>query len=163
MSNSEDTNILVRKMLKQKRSMRVPIIVGVVLAAVFAAFMVYSFGNKARDGGLTVDGPVYSGKTMTNRVDDQAPAPAGNMVQPRGAEEGGAAAVEVLVAHKEVTLWVDGKQLGTGAKHTLSLTPGKHVLMFQQKERTVMQKLTLGAGDSYRVEMRDKVTFTKLR
>lgn len=150
-------------MLKQRRSMRLPIIGGVVVAVAFVAFMVVNFGNKSRENGLSVDGPVYSGKTMSNRGPDDAPAPHAP-VRSVG-EEGPAATVEVLVPGKEakdVTLWADGKQVGTGAKHTLSLAPGKHVLMFQSKERTVMQKLTLGAGDAYRVEMRDKPSLTKL-
>lgn len=153
-------------MLKERRSMRTPVILGVVAAVGFGAFMVVNFGNRQRDEGLSVDGPVYSGKTMSSRkLDEQpAPPPAGGTARSHNAAEAGPpASVEVVVGVKDVMLWVDGRQVGSGAKHTLSLAPGKHVLMFQQKERTVMQKLTLDAGDVYRVDMHDKVTFTKLR
>jgi hypothetical protein len=163
----EDTNVVVRSMLEARRKTRVPIVLGGAAVVGLVVYMAIEFGSRLDE--LKIEGPVYNGKVGAAMTPESAPPPAGVTGQSKerkGADkvtapDGPPARVEVSLG-REGQLWLDGRSLGSGKKHTLQLLPGKHVLIAQIDNRTLTQKLTVTSGDAYVVNFEQKVQIKKL-
>jgi hypothetical protein len=163
----EDTNVVVRSMLEARRKTRVPIMLGAAVVVGLVVYMGIEFGSRFDE--LKIEGPVYNGKVGAAMTPESSPPPAGLTGQSKerkGADkvtapDGPPARVEVSLG-KDGQLWLDGRSLGTGKKHTLQLLPGKHVLMAQIANRTLTQKITVASGDAYAVDFEQKVLVKKL-
>lgn len=139
-SPNDNTNIIVNSMRHKRRSMRVPIIVGTIGICGLVGIMALGLGSKREDN---------------YKVDNSKPGPATReTLSADGHSQDAAAELGVVEVHLKVPgqLWLDGKNHGSAAHHSLKLEIGPHTLVVKRKGvGAISQMVTVVADKSIAV------------
>jgi hypothetical protein len=140
-SPGENTNVIVNSMRKQRRSMRVPIIVGTVGLCGLVGIMMLGLGSKREDN---------------YKVDDTKPGPAALetlSADGHSTESAGRVGLVEVMLKSGGQLWIDGKNHGSASKHTLKLEVGPHTLLVKRKSGApISQLIDVTASKTTQVE-----------
>lgn len=133
-SPGENTNIIVNSMRKQRRSMRVPIVVGTVALAGLVGIMMLGWGSQREDNYKIDETKPGAAIRETLSADGHSSESAADVGQ-----------VEVRIKSAG-QLWIDGKNHGSATKHSLKLEVGPHTFIVKHKgAASVSQTVTVAA------------------
>ncbi len=147
----ESTKVVVARMKKKRRGIRLRVIAG---SAVLVALVVWMLlDENQRQASLQVQGPNNFVPAHAG-VDPNVPFNNPNVVAPPP-PQAGSVQVHVTVAKTQKQLYVDGDAIKIDGNMTLDLAPGKHVLMVQTADRTLIQKMNVRANEAQKVVFTD--------
>lgn len=147
----ESTKVVVARMKKKRRGIRLRVIAG---SAVLAALVIYMLiDENQRQERLQVQGPrnVISAHAG---ADPNVPFNNPNVASPPP-PQAGSVQVHVTVSKTQKQLFVDGAPIKIDTNMTLDLAPGRHLLMVQTPERTLIQKMNISANEAQKVVFTD--------
>ena len=147
----ESTKVVVARMKKKRRGIRMRVIAG---SGVLAALVIYMLVDEnQRQERLQVQGPNTAISAHAG-ADPNVPFNNPNVPAPV-APQAGSVQVHVTVPKTQKQLYVDGDPIKIDTNMTLDLAPGKHLLMVQTGERTLIQKMNIHANEAQRVVFTD--------
>lgn len=142
-------------MQRKRRRMRVPVIVGCVIGALFLTYMALHFGHD-HDQSLQTAGPMDAHQSHSTTAKPlPSPSPGvdtGALYTPTGQ-----ARLEIIVSRGPGKVWLDNRPVHMGKQKVLTIKAGSHVLLFKEKQRTTTQKLVLSPNDFFHITFGDGV------
>jgi hypothetical protein len=147
----ESTKVVVARMKNKRRGIRLRVIAG---CAVLAALIIYMLVDENhRQQSLQVQGPQNAASAHAG-ADPNVPFNNPNVAAPPP-PQAGSVRVHVTVPKSQKQLYVDGDPIKIDSNMTLDLAPGKHLLMVQTVERTLIQKMNINANEAQKVVFTD--------
>ena len=148
----ESTKVVVARMKKKRRGIRMRVIAG---SAVLVALIIWMLlDENQRQKRLQVQGPNNYAPSHAG-ANPNVPFNNPNVPTLPAAPQAGSVQVHVSVSKTQKQLYVDGSALKIDGKMTLDLAPGKHLLMIQTPDRTLIQKMNIRANEAQKVIFTD--------
>lgn len=142
----ETTKLVVEKMLRERRSIRLPVLAAATTAALLSAYMALHFGS--RKPKFERMGPGYTPPPVTQPA-SLPPAALPASTGPLGRK---GAFVDLTIPGAGAKLFVDGHITPVRPRFSMPLSPGQHIFILQHQGRTVVRRLFVGDAGAQQVD-----------